>query len=87
MVSGKTELQKLIDASQGNYKYQVEDYFKAPESPNFSLSAKGKFLAYKERNEQGKSVVKIKEVTTDKVQTALEEKDKVIAAFGWGFGR
>ncbi|WP_316776553.1 S9 family peptidase [Pedobacter antarcticus] len=83
LVSNKAELQKLMDASQGNYKYQVEDYFKTPKSSNFSLSPKGKYLAYKEQNKQGKSEVKIKEISTGKVKTALEEKDKVIAAFGW----
>jgi len=83
LVSSEAELQKLMDASQGNYKYQVEDYFKTPNSSSFSLSPEGKFLAYKERNEQGKSDVKIKEISTGKVKTALEEKDKVIAAFGW----
>ncbi|MCX2479071.1 S9 family peptidase [Pedobacter sp. MC2016-15] len=83
LVSSKEELQKLMDASQGNFKYQVEDYFKAPKSSNFSLSPNGKSLAYKERNEQGKAVVRIKETSSGKVTTALEEKDKLIAAFGW----
>jgi len=83
LVSSKAELQKLMDASQGNYKYQVEDYFKTPQSSNFSLSPKGTFLAYRERNKMGKSEIKIKEISTGQVKTALEEKDKVIAAFGW----
>lgn len=83
LVSSKEELQKLMDASQGNFKYQVEDYFEAPKSSNFSLSPNGKSLAYKERNEQGKAVVRIKETSSGKVSTALEEKDKLIAAFGW----
>jgi len=83
LVSSKAELQKLMNASQGNYKYQVEDYFKTPQSSNFSLSPKGTFLAYRERNKMGKSEIKIKEISTGQVKTALEEKDKVIAAFGW----
>jgi len=83
LVSSKEELQKLMDASQGNYKYKVEDYFKTPKSSSFSLSPKGRFLAYKERNDKGRGEIKIKEVKTGKVMTALEEKNKVIVAFGW----
>jgi dipeptidyl aminopeptidase/acylaminoacyl peptidase len=83
LVSSKEELQKLMDASQGNYKYQVEDYFEAPKSSSFSLSPKGTSIAYRERNEQGKSAIKIKEISSGMVITALEEKDKLIAAFGW----
>lgn len=83
LVSTQAQLQKLIDASNGDYKYKVEDYFARPKSSGFQLSPDGKYLSYREKDEANKRHVMIKEVATGKIVRAIEEKDELIRGYGW----
>ncbi|SHE48101.1 Dipeptidyl aminopeptidase/acylaminoacyl peptidase [Pedobacter caeni] len=83
LVSSEKDLQKLIDAGAGDYKYQVEDYFSNPISSDFELSPNGRYLSFKERDDKGKSHVMIKELSTGKITPAIEEKENVIIGYGW----
>jgi hypothetical protein len=83
LVSSKEELLKLMESSQGNPKYKVEDYFEMPKSSSPSSSLKVSFLTYEERNDKGIGKIKIKEVKTGEVMNALEEKIQVILAIRW----
>ncbi|NRF37396.1 S9 family peptidase [Pedobacter sp. LMG 31643] len=83
LVSSAKDLQKLIDADIGNHKYQVEDYFASPKSSDFQLSPTGRYLSFKERDDQGRNHVMIKEVATGKTTRAIEEKQDVIIGYGW----
>lgn len=83
LVSGTKELQKLIDADGGDHKYQVEDYFSRPKLSEFDLSPSGRYLSFKERDNQGRSHVMIKEMATGKITRAIEEKQDVIFGYGW----
>ena len=40
------ELQQIIDANQGEYKYSVEDFFRTPEKSNYQLSPDGTHFAF-----------------------------------------
>ncbi|WP_316837271.1 S9 family peptidase [Pedobacter nutrimenti] len=83
LVSSAKDLQKLIDADIGNHKYQVEDYFENPNSSDFQLSPSGRYLSFKERDNQGRNNVMIKEVATGYITRAIEEKQDVIIGYGW----
>ncbi|MDY7394067.1 S9 family peptidase [Aureibaculum sp. 2210JD6-5] len=77
------ELEKLASYDSGNYTYSVEDYFKKPNKSSFSLSPNGKYLSYKQKDEEGKNHVYIKNTTTDEVRMVLEEKEQLILTFFW----
>lgn len=83
LVSSQADIQKLINAAAGNYKYQVEDYFAKPKSSSFQFSPNGKYLSYLEKDQANKRHVMIKEVATGKVVKAIEEKDELIRGYGW----
>lgn len=83
LVSSERELQELIDASAGNYRYQVEDYFAHPQSADFQLSPNGRYISFRERDEHGKSNVMVREVSTGKTACALKETENVIIGYGW----
>jgi len=83
LVSSERELQELIDASAGNYRYSVEDYFAHPRSADFQLSPNGRYISFRERDEHGKSNVMVREVSTGKTVCALKETDNVIIGYGW----
>lgn len=83
LVSSDADLQKLMQADKGNYKYKVEDYFATPELSDFHLSPNGKFLAFKERDVNGRSHVMAKELNTGKTTLVLEEKEHIILGYFW----
>ena len=77
------ELEKLANYSPSNYKYSVEDYFARPKAGSFSFSPNGKYLSYKEKDENKKNHVYVKNLTTDEVVRVIEEKEELIRGFGW----
>jgi dipeptidyl aminopeptidase/acylaminoacyl peptidase len=81
--SSDEELKKLANADKGNYKYSVKDYFQRPKASSFNLSPKGAYLAYREKDENAKNHVYVKDLETGKVTRAVEEKEELIRAFGW----
>lgn len=82
LVSPEEELQALKLADKGDYKYKVEDYFAKPKASSFQLSPNGKYLSYMEKDGL-KNHVYIKEVATNKVARAIEEKEEPIKGYGW----
>lgn len=83
LVSTPEELQKLAALDAGTYKYKVADYFAKPKSSSFQLSPNGKFLSYKEKADDGKNHVYVKNTETGEVKRAIEEKDELIKGYGW----
>lgn len=83
LVSSKDELKLLADQEKGNYKYSVEDYFKRPSKFAFQFSPDGKYVSYKERQENGKVHVFIKDTESDKITMAIEEKEELIRGYNW----
>ncbi|WP_079242143.1 alpha/beta hydrolase family protein [Chryseobacterium indologenes] len=81
--SSKQTLEKLISFDQGNFKYIVEDYFARPKASAFKISPDGKYLSYKEKDKDGKNHVYVKDLNTEKITTAIIEKENLIQQYGW----
>lgn len=81
--SSDKELAKLIESDTKKYKYSVEDYFERPKARSFNLSPKGTYLSYREKDENAKNHVYVKNLKTGKVTRAIEEKEELIRGFGW----
>lgn len=83
LVSTKAELNVLAAKETGKYKYSVEDYFKKPNQSSFQFSPDGKYVSYKQREEDGKVHVFTKNTLTDKITRVIEEKEELIRGYGW----
>ena len=81
--SSEEDLKKLAAYDKGDFKYKVEDYFSKPKASGFQLSPDGKYMSYKEKDENGKRHVYVKEIATGKVQRAIEEKEELIGDYSW----
>lgn len=83
LVSSEEEIQALIDLDKNNYTYKVEDYFQRPKSSAFQLSPNGKYMSYREKDEQNKRHVYVKNIATGKVQRVIEEGEELVRSYGW----
>lgn len=81
--SSEEEIKALMAFDKGDFKYSVENYFEKPKSSSFRLSPNGKYLSYRERDDNAKNHVYVKEVATGKITKAIEEKDELIKGYGW----
>ncbi|MBC5833370.1 prolyl oligopeptidase family serine peptidase [Flavobacterium sp. F372] len=81
--SSKEELEKLKAFEKGNFNYSVSDYFAKPKASSFQLSPNGKYMSYREKDENKKRHVYVKELATGKVKKAIEEKEELISGYGW----
>lgn len=81
--SSKANLEKLISYDKGNFKYKVEDYFARPKASAFKISPDGKYLSYKEKDQDKKNHVYVKDLGTGKITKAIVEKDDLIRGYGW----
>lgn len=83
LVSTKEELTALANKEKGEYTYEVEDYFQRPKSSAFQLSPNGKYLSYREKDENNKRHVYVKEVGTGNVIRVIEEGEELVRGYGW----
>src|SRR6056300_1477064 len=83
LVSSEEALNKLMAQEKGEYKYSVEDYFKKPSQSSFQFSPDGKYVSYKQRDEEGKTHVYTKNTETDEIRMVIEEKEELIRGYGW----
>ncbi|MDR2475242.1 MAG: prolyl oligopeptidase family serine peptidase, partial [Bacteroidales bacterium] len=81
--STQEQLTDLVAFDKGDFKYRVEDYFSRPKASSFQLSPNGKYMSYREKDENNKRHVFVKELTTGKSQRVIEEKDELIRGYGW----
>lgn len=81
--SSKEALEQLKSYDKGNYKYSVSDYFARPKASGFQLSPNGKYMSYREKDENNKRHIYVKELSTGKVQRAIEEKEELVRGYGW----
>lgn len=77
------ELEKLADLDKGVYKYSVESYFSKPKQSSFKFSPKGNFLSYREKDENGKRHVFVKNTKTGDITKVIEEGDELLRGYGW----
>lgn len=83
LVTADNELKKLVELDNGNYRYKVSDYFARPKASSFQLSPNGKYMSYKEKDENNKNHVYVKEIETGKAVKIIEEKEEPIKGYGW----
>jgi len=76
-------LEKLAGLDDLNYKYSVEDYFAKPKARSFQFSPNGTYMSYREKDDNGKNHVYVKNLTSDKVTRVIEEKEELIRGYGW----
>lgn len=77
------ELEQLANWDPVNYKYAVEDYFARPKARSFGFSPNGTYLSYREKDENKKNHVYVKNLKTEEVTQVIEEKEELIRGFGW----
>ncbi len=83
LVSSEQELSALASLGKGDYRYTVEDYFAKPKASTFRFSPDGKYLSYREKDENGKRHIYVKEIATGDIQRAIEEKEELVRGYGW----
>lgn len=81
--SSETELATLAAYDKGDFKYKVEDYFSRPKASGFQLSPDGKYMSYREKDDNNKRHVYVKNIATGEVKRIIEEKDELVRAYGW----
>ncbi len=81
--STKAALDKLAAFDNGTYKYSAEDYFENPATSSFQFSPKGNYFSYREKDENGKNHVYVKNTLTNEVKLAIEEGEELIRNYGW----
>ncbi|MCX2837047.1 S9 family peptidase [Salinimicrobium sp. MT39] len=81
--SSEKELEQLSAYDQGNYKYDVKDYFAKPKASSFQFSPDGKFMSYREKDENAKNHVFVKNLETNEITRAIVEKDELVRGYGW----
>ena len=68
------ELKALAAKEKGKYTYAVNDYFAKPKSSSFQLSPNGTFMSYREKDENLKKHVCVKNIKSGEVKRVIEEK-------------
>jgi len=81
--SSKEELLTLANLETKEYSYSIQDYFQKPSQSGFKFSPNGLFLSYREKDENGKNHVYVKNTESDVIERAIEEGDELIRGYGW----
>jgi dipeptidyl aminopeptidase/acylaminoacyl peptidase len=81
--STEKEIKTLAEKEEGNYKYSVKDYFAKPASSSFQLSPDGTYMSYREKDENLKNHVYVKNTKTDEVKRVITEGEELIRGYGW----
>jgi hypothetical protein len=77
LVSTPQELEKLAAFDNGNYKYSVADYFSKPQQSGFQFSPNGKYFSYREKDENGKRHIYVKNIETNEVTRVITEGNEL----------
>lgn len=83
LVSSEKELQSLVSLGEGNYQYSVDDYFAKPKASTFRFSPNGKYMSYREKDENGKRHIYVKDIVSGEAKRAIEEKEELVRGYGW----
>ena len=81
--SSKDELMALASKERGSYKYSVSDYFARPASSSFQLSPEGTYMSYREKDENLKNHVYVKNIETEEVKRVITEGEELVRGYGW----
>ncbi|NBC57154.1 MAG: prolyl oligopeptidase family serine peptidase [Bacteroidetes bacterium] len=81
--SSEEDLKALAEQETGNYKYSVKDYFAKPASSSFQLSPDGTYMSYREKDENLKNHVYVKNTKTNAVKRVITEGEELVRDYGW----
>ncbi|EMY80449.1 amino/aminoacylpeptidase, esterase/lipase superfamily protein [Psychroflexus gondwanensis ACAM 44] len=81
--SSEKELKALANNETGNYNYSVADYFAKPASSDFQLSPDGTYMSYREKDDNLKNHVYVKNIKTNQVKRVITEAEELIRGYGW----
>ncbi len=81
--SSDEELEALTSLDQGDYRYTVEDYFARPKASTFRFSPDGKYMSYREKDENSKRHIYVKDVASGETKRVIEEKEELVRGYGW----
>jgi dipeptidyl aminopeptidase/acylaminoacyl peptidase len=77
------ELKALANKEEANYKYSVKDYFAKPASSDFQLSPDGTYMSYREKDDNLKNHVYVKNINTNEVKRVITEGEELVRGYGW----
>ncbi len=83
IVSSSEELKALANQEKGNYAYAVQDYFERPKQSSFQFSPNGTYFSYREKDDESKRHVYVKNTETGAVKRVIDEKEELIRGYGW----
>ncbi len=83
LVNSSDELNVLKTWDKGAYSYSVKDYFQKPSMYSFQFSPKGDYLSYRERDDEGKGHIFVKNTETDEVIRVVTEGEELVRGYGW----
>ena len=81
--SSDEELNELVEKEVDNYTYNVSDYFAKPASSSFQLSPIGTYLSYREKDDNLKNHVYVKNIETNEVKRVITEGEELVRSYGW----
>ena len=81
--SSDEELAQMAALDKGDLAYTVDDYFAKPLLSEFNCSPNGQYLSYKEKDENLKNHVYVRNLDTDQVTRVIEEGEDLIRGYGW----
>ncbi|WP_224489019.1 alpha/beta hydrolase family protein [Robertkochia flava] len=83
LVTPDAKLAEMAAFDNENYKYSVADYFARPKASEFQFSPDGKYMSYREKDENNKRHVFVRNLETDEITKAIEEGEELVRGYGW----
>ncbi len=81
--TSKADLELLAAFDKGDFKYSVPSYFAKPLKSGFQFSPKGQYLSYREKDENGKRHVYVKNTITDAITKVITEGEELLRGYNW----
>jgi len=81
--SSTEELARISAFEQGTFPYTVQDYFSKPKLSAFLLSPDGTNFSYREKDDNGKSHVYVKNLISNQITKVVEENEELIEGYWW----
>ncbi|NQZ43059.1 MAG: S9 family peptidase [Flavobacteriaceae bacterium] len=83
LVSSDKDLDLLGELAKGDYRYTVEDYFARPKASSFQFSPDGKYMSYREKDDNAKRHIYVRNIATGEITKAIEEGEELVRGYAW----
>jgi len=81
--STEAQLRQLAGMEKGTYAYSVTDYFQRPKQSTFRFSPDGRYLSYREKDDNSKRHIYVKNIETGEIKRVIEEGEDLVGGYGW----